>query len=84
MFVLDLSRAVSHRVVSWLDLRSNASLSAPEETILYTLVRGRAELVLFGGIQKDVGSMTSRSPVTSSADTVSNSVFFLQPPREII
>ena len=84
MFVLDLSRAVSHRVVSWLDLRSNASLSAPEETILYTLVRGRAELVLFGGIQKDVGSMTSRSPVTSSADTVSNSVFFLKPPREII
>ena len=25
--------------------------NAPEETILYSLVRGRAELILFGGIQ---------------------------------
>jgi hypothetical protein len=37
--------------VEWQQFRSNASLAAPEETILYTLVSGRSELIMFGGIQ---------------------------------
>jgi hypothetical protein len=46
MHVLDISRAASaDHVVEWLPFKSNASLAAPEETILYTLVYGRSELV---------------------------------------
>ena len=43
MYVLDISRALSEEhEVEWLPFRSNASLAAPEETILYTLVAGRS------------------------------------------
>lgn len=43
MYVLDISRALSEEhVVEWLPFRSNSSLAAPEETILYTLVAGRS------------------------------------------
>ena len=52
MYVLDISRAMSDdHEVEWMPFRSNASLAAPEETILYTLVSGRSELIMFGGIQ---------------------------------
>ena len=45
-FVLDISEAVSARVVTWLPVKSNAGLAvAPEETILYSLVRGRWEKI---------------------------------------
>jgi hypothetical protein len=52
MYVLDISRAMlDEHEVEWQQFRSNASLAAPEETILYTLVSGRSELIMFGGIQ---------------------------------
>ena len=53
-FVLDISEAISRNVVTWLPVvkAGAAGLAvAPEETILYSLVRGRGELVMFGGIQ---------------------------------
>jgi len=84
MHVLDIGRAVSDNVVTWLDVASSVfgGASAPEETILYSLVRGRSELIMFGGIQKDVSSMTSRQQQhqSSTSNTVSNAVYFLRPP----
>jgi hypothetical protein len=79
--VLDISEAIDRQVVTWLDLKSNSSLDAPEETILYSLVCGRNELVLFGGIQKDVSTIAAGTPQSPGVDTVSNSVFYLSPPR---
>ena len=90
MFVLDISRAVSHKEVEWLEFQSNASLQAPEETILYSLVAGRAELIMFGGIQKDVAQMSGGGAGGSAggpgpeSDTVSNEVYFLTPPSRIV
>ena len=80
MFVLDISQALESQVVSWMDVRSNASLEAPDETILYSLTLGRSELILFGGIQKDVSSMTMRSSQAHNSADVSNSVYYLTPP----
>lgn len=80
MYVLDISQVLETQVVTWMDVRSNASLEAPDETILYSLTLGRSELILFGGIQKDVSSMTNRNQTSSAPDTVSNSVFYLTPP----
>ena len=80
MYVLDMSHVLEKNVVSWLDVRSNATLEAPDETILYSLTLGRSELILFGGIQKDVSSVTARHQMPSAPDTVSNSVFYLTPP----
>merc|ERR1712226_1479935 len=84
--VLDISKAISDHVVTWKDVRANASLNAPEETILYSLVKGKSELVMFGGIQKDV-SLISRGGTnggSSDGDTVSNAVYFLNPPNNVV
>jgi len=85
MYVLDISRAIADEpVVEWLPFKSNASLAAPEETILYTLVSGRSELIMFGGIQKDVSTITSGRNPSSENDTVFNDVYFLTPPIQVV
>jgi len=92
LHVLDIGRAVSDSVVTWLDVsKCAASFSdAPEETILYSLVKARSELIFFGGIQKDVSSMAFRGGQHQQAqqqpqankETVSNAVYFLRPPDD--
>ena len=85
MYVLDISKALSEEhTVEWLPFRSNASLTAPEETILYTLVSGRSELIMFGGIQKDVSTIASGRNATSDKETVFNDVYFLTPPIQVV
>lgn len=96
-FVLDISEAISGHVVTWLPVKSNAGLAvAPEETILYSLVRGRGELIMFGGIQKDVSSMSAsggggrqqqpqQQPNSATdSDTASNSLYFLTTPSSVV
>ena len=58
------------------------SLSRPQESILYTLVLGRTELIMFGGLQKDVNQGSSRPQPT--AETVSNCLHFLNLPPTTI
>ncbi len=82
MHVLDLSLALEdEHVLTWLEVMPLEG-HAPEETILYTLVKGRAELIMFGGIQKDVSAMTARQPQT--IESVSNSLYFLSPPSSVV
>ena len=58
---------------------ASQSCEAPQESILYSLVLGRTELVMFGGLQKDVSLSGGRSQQNNS-ETVSNCLFFLNPP----
>lgn len=85
MFVLDISKAISEHYVEWLSFWSNNSLDTPEMAILYSLVEGRGELIMFGGIQKDVSNMNNvhRGQVTEN-DSVTNSLYFLTPPCPIV
>ena len=76
MHVLDISEAVSKRVVAWLPLPTNCDDNAPEETIFYSLIEGRGELIMFGGIQTDLGGM--QRGVDVKQQTVSNSVHYLR------
>ena len=73
--VLDISSAVSKSRVVWQPIVENVSWEVPEETIFYSLVEGRGELVMFGGIQTDLNSM--QRGVSIKSQTVSNSVHFL-------
>ena len=57
-------------------------LSCSQESILYTLVLGRTELIMFGGLQKDVSQGSSRPQPT--AETVSNCLHFLNLPPTTI
>ena len=57
---------------------------APEETILYSLILGRSELIMFGGIQKDVSALNPKSLAPMADDTVSNTVYLITPPVSIV
>jgi F-box protein 42 len=83
MFVLDISKAVSDNVVEWLQFFSNNSLETPEVAILYSLVAGRGELIMFGGLQKDVAMMRNQAAANEN-DSVTNALYFLTPPCEIV
>lgn len=53
MYLLDISRAKSGGVVSWRAYGSGGAPSAitgPPETSLHTVVQGRGELIIFGGL----------------------------------
>ena len=47
---------------------------------------GKSELVMFGGIQKDVSSISrgGSNGASSDGDTVSNAVYFLNPPNNVV
>nr|XP_022919106.1 F-box only protein 42-like isoform X2 [Onthophagus taurus] len=82
MYVLDISHALDDRpYVTWLPPKSSGLSNGPEETILYTLVEGKAELVMFGGIQKDP---TSFACDTNLSKQVSNSLHFITAPKYVI
>lgn len=52
MYVLDVSRAKSNGVVSWkvYGNGTSAAVTGPPETSLHTVVQGRGELIIFGGL----------------------------------
>ena len=78
---LDISRAISEHYVSWLPTAPASSVEAPQESILYSLVVGRAELVMFGGLQKDVTISGGRGQQQNNTESVSNCLFYLNPPQ---
>ena len=77
--ILDISQAISDHFVTWQPVSTVNSCEAPQESILYSLVLGRTELVMFGGLQKDVSLNGGRAQQNNS-ETVSNCLFFLNPP----
>lgn len=83
MYVLDISHALDEKpYVTWLPLKNNGAYTqGPEETVLYSLVAGNAELIMFGGIQKDD---TSLAFTTNLSNQVTNSLHFITAPKYII
>lgn len=87
MSVLDISHVLTDECyVEWLRPKfHNATSGGPEEKILYTLIAGKGELIMFGGIQKDATSVKSQAqPLSNAANAVSNSLHFITAPRGII
>ena len=77
VYVLDLSRAVAEHVATWLPVREvNSSDEAPEEAIFYSLVEGRGELIVFGGVKGDSKNL-QRGSSSATLQHVLNSVHFL-------
>ena len=70
-------------VVEWLQFFSNNSLETPEVAILYSLVTGRGELIMFGRLQKDVAMMRNQAAANEN-DLVTNALYFSTPPCEIV
>ncbi|XP_035224599.1 F-box only protein 42-like, partial [Stegodyphus dumicola] len=74
LYVLDISTASSEGYVTWRMLK-NQSPSAPEEVILHSLVLRKGELIMFGGIQKDLNSRQQEGETVH--EVVSNSLHFM-------
>lgn len=78
--VLDLSEVITNRTATWLPVRETYMPGSPEETIFYSLVEGRGELVLFGGIHNNQNSMQRvNSPPASTTHSVSNGLYIISP-----
>ena len=86
MFVMDISRAISENQVEWLTFYSNNGLETPEVAILYSLSAARGELIMFGGIQRDgnQGPTGARNTNSHENDRVTNALYFLTPPSQIV
>lgn len=81
MFVMDISNILIDYTVSWLPLKAVPE-GSPEDTILYSLVAGNGELIMFGGIQKDATSITQQAQSSVNiSNTVSNSLHFITAPK---
>ncbi|XP_018572049.1 F-box only protein 42 [Anoplophora glabripennis] len=80
VYVLDISQVLNENPVAiWLPPKNIKN--GPEETILYTLVEGKSELIMFGGIQKDANSLGFSMTLSSQ---ISNSLHFITAPSYII
>ena len=83
--VLDISQALSHHRVRWIPPSGAPCPGSPEEAVLYSIVQGHGELVVFGGVQKFISTeATTNSPANGGPNIVSNNVYFIRPPRTII
>ncbi|XP_018332759.1 F-box only protein 42 [Agrilus planipennis] len=83
MYVLDISHVTDENPsVTWLPVKNDGAFTqGPEETILYTLVAGKSELIMFGGIQKEANGIAC---TTNLKNQVSNSLHFIGAPKHII
>lgn len=82
LFVCDISNILrpDDPHIEWVEHKNSGQIvDAPERLILSTLVAGNGELIMFGGMRKE-----SLSKFTDKAMLVSNSMHFLQAPKEII
>ncbi|XP_064611419.1 F-box only protein 42-like [Liolophura sinensis] len=80
--VLDLSRVVCHGEATWQQTNERILCHAPEETVFYSLAAGRGELLMFGGIQKDLSSMQIGADIDSHV--VSNDLYVISMPKPSI
>lgn len=78
IYLLDLADVLNAKSVSWSVLEDN--WDAPEDTILYSLVKGRGELVLFGGMRSQTPNDCHALDVTPFSHTITNETYILRPP----
>lgn len=81
MNILDTSRAISENTVKWLPPNPRLpGVDVPQEVDLYSLVQGRTELILFGGLKRDI-SIRGAPPNHSTRDSssVTNNIHILYP-----
>lgn len=83
IFVLDITNVLCDEcVASWIPLKHN-NQSGPDERILYSLVAGRGELIVFGGISKERATSLQNHPDMDESE-VYNDLHFINPPRYVI
>ena len=80
LHTLDISGAIDRHRVTWTSFDAGsataaATAAAPEETIFYTLVEGRGELLLFGGLLGGPNTMSPHGLSPGSLQVVTNKLW---------
>ncbi|XP_001602114.1 F-box only protein 42 [Nasonia vitripennis] len=82
IFVLDISNILCDECsASWVPLKQSDQ-TGPDERILYSLVLGRGELIVFGGIRKEQATIQGQTDIDDSQ--VFNDLHFINPPKYVI
>ncbi|XP_046421538.1 F-box only protein 42 [Neodiprion fabricii] len=82
IYVLDISKILSEEcIASWIPLKQNGQ-AGPDERILYSMVLGRGELIVFGGIRKE--HMKNQAQTGSDDSEVYNDLHFINPLRYVV
>lgn len=82
LHILDISKILEHGAASWQTLNFEMMVGAPVETIFYTLIEGRGEILMFGGKEKDMHAL-QRGQGTQS-HTMNNALFVLSPVQQLL
>lgn len=82
MFVMDIANVLTDLSVNWLPIKKVAP-GGPEHTILYSLVPGQGEIIMFGGMEKEISCFRIDEPLNIT-DTVTNTLHFITAPQQII
>lgn len=82
IFVLDVGNIMCDECsASWISLKQN-DRAGPDERILYSLVLGRGELIVFGGIRKEQATVQGQTDIDDSQ--VYNDLHFINAPKYVI
>ncbi|XP_011502538.1 PREDICTED: F-box only protein 42 isoform X2 [Ceratosolen solmsi marchali] len=82
IFILDINNILCDECsASWIPLKQSNE-TGPDERILYSLVLGRGELIVFGGIRKKQVTIQGETDIDDSQ--VYNDLHFINPPTKYI
>lgn len=74
LYTLDISRIVTEKKVTWLPQENH--VPGPQQLLLYSLVVGDSEIIMFGGVRLENG--------LSNNSSVSNSIYIVTAQKTII
>lgn len=88
MYLLDISQVVDDEPsVSWVKPRAGVQPDGPEETLLYTLVQGKGELIMFGGVrkgEKEFDTFIYNHILMTGTTKIPNYLHFISAPRDVV
>ena len=82
LHVLDISKVLESKKVTWQKLNFENLEGAPTGTIFYSLVEGKNEILMFGGIEKDIYALQRGQGIQSH--TVNNSLYVISPVQHLL
>lgn len=83
IFVLDIKNVLCNEcTATWVPLKQQNNQIGPDERMLYSLVLGKGELIVFGGIRKEQATTNGQTDFDDSQ--VYNDLHFINPPKPVI
>lgn len=82
LHVLDISQVLNTGTVRWQKLNFENMDGAPVETIFYSLVEGKNEILMFGGLERDIQALQRGQGIQTQ--TVNNALYVISPIQHLL